>query len=120
MRFRILTFATIIILSNLIICSLWALTPAAYGMNESAYPAKNNGSFTQPVLERSEGFEDKLLRLTAVGTSRQRRGATIALHKEVTISDRVVTIEAIADIQSEDKAFGEQLSKIEIERAPVV
>ena len=56
----------------------------------------------------------------AGGTSRRRRGADIALHKEVTISNPTVTIGIIADIQSEDKPFSQQLSKIEIERAPVV
>ncbi|MFQ6039340.1 MAG: flagellar basal body P-ring formation chaperone FlgA [Candidatus Poribacteria bacterium] len=102
MSSRILIFTTIIILSNLIICSLWAPTPAAYGMNESAYPAVGTSPDTQD------------------SATRKRRGATIALYKEVTIRDSVVTIETIADIQSEDKAFGERLSKIEIERAPVV
>lgn len=47
-------------------------------------------------------------------------GADIALHKEVTISNPTVTIGIIADIQSEDKPFLEQLSEVEIERAPVV
>jgi len=47
-------------------------------------------------------------------------GANIALHKEVTVRSPIVTVGTIADIQSEDKAFGEQLSEIEIERAPVV
>jgi len=48
------------------------------------------------------------------------RGAIIALRKEVTISNPIVTIGTIADIQSEDRAFRKQLSGIDIERAPVV
>ena len=100
MNSRILKFAIIVLISNLmLLCSLSSPTTSSYGSLRSPTPVANSAyGINEPAYPN----------------------ATIALLKEVTICGPVVTVGIIADIQSEDKALVEKLSEIEIERAPVV